>query len=241
MVFFIAAATFFSTALGGILALRLRDKLHLILGFSAGAVVAVAFFDLMPEALELAGGTYSTENIIATIALGFFAYLLLDRLLLLHGHAHYEDPEHHTHARGQVRAGSFSVHSFLDGVGIGLAFQVSPTVGLIVAAAVLTHDFSDGINTVNVVLRHGGNRNKALRWLLVDAVAPVVGVLSTLFFSVSGATLGLLLALFSGFFLYIGASDLVPESHHVHPKFLTTVMTLVGALVLFGAIRLAGV
>ena len=98
----------------------------------------------------------------------------------------------------------------------------SSTLATAVAAAVLAHDFSDGINTVNVVIRHGGSYKKALRWLLVDAIAPVLGVAVTLLFSVSQESLGLLLALFAGFFLYIGASDLIPESHHQHPKFLTT-------------------
>ncbi len=226
--------------LGGALALRLRDKLHLVLGFSAGAVVAVAFFDLMPEALELGSKTYALSTVVAFVALGFFLYLFLDRMILLHNHAHEHGEEHEVESRGHVRAGSLSIHSFLDGVGIGLAFQVSAAVGLVVAAAVLAHDFSDGINTVNVVVRHGGERKKALRWLLVDAIAPVVGVAVTLFFSVSQDSLGLLLAVFAGFFLYIGASDLIPESHHQHPKFLTTFMTLLGAAVLYVAIHFAG-
>ncbi len=240
MLFFIAAAAFASTMLGGLFALRLRDKLHLILGFSAGAIVAVAFFDLLPEALDLSSSTHSTSTITALVALGFFLYLLLDRLLVLHAH-HDEWGDEDIHSRGAIRAGSLSIHSFLDGVGIGLAFQVSTAVGIIVAVAVLAHDFSDGINTVSVVMRHGGNRGRALRWLLLDALAPVLGVISTLFFTISEGMLGLLLGLFCGFFLYIGASDLIPESHHAHPKFLTTIMTLVGALVLFSAIRLAGI
>lgn len=234
----IAIAAFAATMLGGALALRLRDRLHLILGFSAGAVVAVAFFDLMPEALELAGEAYKTSTIVAFVALGFLLYLLLDRLLLLHSHAH--DAHEAEESRGHMRAGSLSLHSFLDGVGIGLAFQVSPAVGLVVAAAVLAHDFSDGINTVNVVTKHGGSSRQAMRWLLADASAPVLGVLSTLFFTVPQTTLGILLAAFSGFFLYIGASDLIPESHHSHPTLWTTGMTLLGAGVLFAAIQLAG-
>lgn len=218
------------------MALKLRDRLHLILGFSAGAVVAVAFFDLLPEALELGGKSQELSVITSVVALGFLIYLLLDRVLLLHSH----EEENRVHSRGHVRAGSLSVHSFLDGVGIGLAFQVSPAVGFVVAAAVLAHDFSDGINTINVVVRHGVSRAQALRWLLVDAAAPVAGILITLLFSVSENSLGLLLALFAGFFVYIGASDLIPESHHAHPRFLTTVMTLVGAAVLYAAITLAG-
>lgn len=235
----IGTAAFCSTMLGGYLALRLRDRLHIILGFSAGAVVAVAFFDLLPEALDLGRTSHSLSTIVSFAALGFLLYLLMDRLLLL-GHTHQDESEAPTEGRGHVRAGSLSIHSFLDGVGIGLAFQVSSSVGLIVAAAVLAHDFSDGINTVSVVTRHGGDRRHALRWLLADAVAPVLGVVVTLFFRVEQTSLALLLALFAGFFLYIGASDLIPESHHAHPKFLTTLMTLLGAAVLYGAIRIAG-
>ena len=242
LVFVISLATFCSTMAGGALALKLRDRLHIILGFSAGAVVAVAFFDLMPEALDLAGKLHNPSTVIGFVALGFLLYLLLDRLLILQSHAHDEPGEaHDVQSRGHARAGSLSLHSFLDGVGIGLAFQVNAAVGLVVAVAVLAHDFSDGINTVNVVVRHGGQRANALKWFLVDALAPVAGVLVTLLFSVSEDSLGLLLALFAGFFLYIGASDLVPESHHQHPKFLTTVMTLLGAAVLYLAIRLAGI
>lgn len=234
---YIALATLCATLLGGFLALRLRDRLHLILGFSAGAVIAVAFFDLLPEALIL-GAPHGAQTIVSFAALGFLLYLVLDRLLVLHGHGHAEDVE--SDSRGHVRAGSFSLHSFLDGVGIGLAYQVSPAVGLLVAVAVLVHDFSDGINTVNVVVRHGGARSQAMRWLFADALAPVLGIAATLFFTVSESLLGLLLALFAGFFLYIGASDLVPESHHAHPTLWTTAMTVLGALALFIALRLAG-
>lgn len=238
----IAVAAFISTMLGGILALRLRDRLHTILGFSAGAVVAVAFFDLIPEALEMGEAVHDISTIVSFVALGFLAYLFLDRVLLIHAHAHEDGDTQHAareQKRGFIRASSLSLHSFLDGVGIGLAFQVSPAVGFIVAAAVLVHDFSDGINTVNVVVRHGGEFKKALRWLLVDAVAPVLGIIATMFFSVSESSLSLLLALFAGFFLYIGASDLIPESHHRHPKFMTTFMTLLGAFVLYVAIHFA--
>lgn len=232
-------AAFAATMLGGAVALRLRDRLHLILGFSAGAVVAVAFFDLLPEAFEHAGAHHDASTVASFVALGFLLYLLLDRLLLL-GHGHADDHPHGHQTRGSVRAGSLSLHSFLDGVGIGLAFQVAPPVGVLVGVAILAHDFSDGINTVNVVVRHGGNVRTALRWLLLDATAPFLGVLATTLVAVPDDALALLLATFAGFFLYLGAADLIPESHHAHPTFWTTFMTLVGAGVLYVAIRVAG-
>ena len=225
----IAGAAFISTFLGGLLALRLHDKLHLILGFSAGAVIGVAFFDLLPEAIEFGEKFHSPAAILSCSALGFLSYLVLDRILLFHGDAT---------PRGPFAAGVLCIHSLLDGVAIGLAFQTSHAVGIIVTIAVLTHDFSDGINTMHIVLKNKGDRRQALRWLLADALAPVLGVASTCFFTLPGPGFGAALALFAGFFLYIGASDLIPESYHAHPKFLTTAMTLAGAAVLYLAIAL---
>jgi zinc transporter ZupT len=224
----IAAAAFVSTFLGGLLALKLHDKLHLILGFSAGAVIGVAFFDLLPEAINFGEKFHSPAVILSFTALGFLSYLVLDRVLLFHGDAA---------PRGRFAAGVLCIHSLLDGVAIGLAFQASREVGIVVAIAVLTHDFSDGIN---MVLKNQGRSSQALRWLLVDALAPVLGIVSTYFFTLPGEGFGAALALFAGFFLYIGASDLIPESYHAHPKFLTTAMTLGGAAVLYLAITLIG-
>jgi ZIP family zinc transporter len=243
VILLIAFATFASTLVGGLVALKLKDQLHLILGFSAGAVLGVAFFDLLPEALELGERYFDHATMTAYVGLGFLAYLLLDRLVFLHAqHAHggsATEPEQLQLRRGILGAGSLSLHSFLDGVAIGLAFQVSTAIGVVVAVAVLVHDFSDGINTVGFILKHHGKEKDAFRWLIVDAVAPVVGAGSTLLFHLPEASLSVVLAIFCGFFLYIGASDLIPESQHAHPKSLTTLMTLLGAGVLYAAVRLA--
>ncbi len=239
MLIIITIATFFSTLLGGLFALKFKDRLHLILGFSAGSVIAVAFFDLIPEAIELGSEKFEISFITGIIALGFVLYLILDRLIFLHTHNH-EDGEVCLNSRGKLGAGSFSTHSLLDGIIIGLAFQVSTAVGIIVAIAILTHGFSDGINTVNMILKNNGSKKEAFRWLLVDSIAPALGIIATLFFTLPVATLGVLMALFAGFFLYIGASDLLPESHHGHPTFWTTFTTILGVLVLFVAIKLAG-
>ncbi len=243
MVLLIAFATFCSTLIGGTFALKLKDKLHLVLGFSAGAVVAVAFFDLLPEALDLGKRFHTNATIVAAAALGFVVYLVLDRLIFLHSHSEEPEEGHAGHGvhmkRGILGATSLSFHSFLDGVAIGIAFQVSVAIGAIVAVAVLAHDFSDGINTVNLVLKNGGDARFARRFLFADAVAPVFGVLSTMLFTIPESALSIILAMFAGFFLYIGASDLIPESHHAHPRFLTTAMTVLGMLVLFVIIHLA--
>ncbi len=259
MIILIAVATFIATFVGGLAALRLKDKLHLILGFSAGAVIAVALFDLLPEAINLGQGYFQVSTITSLVGFGFLVYLVLDRLVFLHTHEGLHESAHDDHdnvqggeravnainadrsKRGILGASTLSFHSFLDGIAIGLAFQIGTAVGAIVAVAVLIHDFSDGINTVSFILKNEGSRKKAFRWLFADAIAPVVGVCATFFFTLPQSALAVILAIFSGFFLYIGASDLIPESHHAHPKFLTTAMTIMGAAILYIAIRLVNI
>jgi ZIP family zinc transporter len=233
----IAFATFCATLAGGALALRLSDRLHLLIGFSAGAVVAVSFFDLLPEALKLTG--QGPFPILSTAALGFFAYTILDRSILLHTH---EGSGHGAPnvARGWMGAASLSAHSLMDGLAIGLAFQDSASVGIAVAIAVLAHDCSDGMNTVGLILKNAGSRRQAVQWLLLDAAAPVAGAAASLLFHLPQEVLAQVLALFGGFFLYIGASDLLPESFHAHPKILTTLTTLSGAALLYVVVRLTG-
>ena len=262
MLIIIALGAFIATFLGGLFALYRSDKLHMILGFSAGAVIAVAFFDLLPEALTLAGKIYQPLTITSVTAVGFVLFMLADRFVAPHTHYddHCENADHqknqHKHEnlsgkperRGVLGASSLSLHSFLDGLAIGLAFHVSIAVGTVVAVAVLVHDFSDGINTVSLILKNAGTdagtdagtRRSALKWLTVDAMTPVLGVIVGSFIVVPDATLGIILALFSGFFFYIGASDLLPESHHAHPTHWTTLMTVLGFAVLYTAIKLAG-
>lgn len=238
MLYLFATATFCFTLLGGLFALKFKDKLHLILAFSAGSLLGVAFFDLLPESIQLANGFYQVATITTIIAAGFLFYMLVSNFIALCNCREIDCEKHH-HQRGILGASSLSLHSFLDGAAIGLGFQVSNAVGLIIALAVLTHDFSDGINTISIVLKNHGNIKNAFKWLIVDAVAPVLGIISTLFFSLPEKSLGLILALFCGFFLYIGASDLLPEVHHKHPGVWTMLATLAGAGLIFLIVRLA--
>jgi zinc transporter ZupT len=238
----IAAATCVATLIGGWVGISLRDRLHLVLAFSAGAVIGVAFFDLLPEAVELGGATaghaaLAPRAILAIAGLGFLMYMLLDRSLPGHG----SDPRGHANPqRAWAAAASFALHSFLDGFAIGVGFQASRAVGIAVAVAVLAHDFSDGLNTVSVVLRNGGDRRGAFKWLVIDAVAPVVGALTSMALIIPAQGLAVALALFSGFFLYVGGSDLLPESHHAHPRLLTTFATVAGAVFLYCVAQVAG-
>ncbi len=229
----IGVAAGVATFIGGSFALRFSHKIHLVLGFSAGAVIGVALFDLLPEALQTGTQFYSLQTLTMVLGIGFLSYMLLDRSMLVFtsksgGHS------------GHLGAGSLTVHSFLDGLGIGLSFQVSPALGLLVAAAVLVHDFSDGLNTVNLSLAGTGEKHAAKLWLIADALAPLVGIVATLFIHIPEGYLALILALFAGFFLYIGASELLPDSHHRYPRFSTTLLTISGAALIYTAIHFAG-
>jgi len=225
-------ATGGATLAGGSLALRFESRLHLILGFSAGAVIGVALLDLLPEALKLAAVGQGPSAVAGLVAAGFLAYLAVDRALLIASHQR-------TAHRGHLGAGSLTVHSTIDGLAIGFGFQVSAAVGTVLALAVLAHDFSDGVNTVNLSLAGSKDLVVARRWLLADAAAPMAGIAASRFIALPQGDLAIVLALFTGFFLYIGASELLPDSHHRYPRAWTTVATLLGAGLIWLVVSLA--
>jgi ZIP family zinc transporter len=226
--------TFVSTLLGGLFAVKNRHRLHYIMSFTAGVLIAVCFFDIMPEIFSIAreNNLDPMPSLIA-IVVGFFVIHVLEKFAVIHG-SHEEEYASHGHKNvGLINASGLSFHSFLDGVGIGLGFQVSAQVGLVVAIAVIAHDFSDGLNTVTLMLSHKNTIRKSLVLLVVDAIAPVLGVLSTFLFTIPNQFLQLYLGFFVGFLLYIGASDLLPEAHSKHSSYAMIFLTALGALFIF--------
>lgn len=237
-------AAFFSTCIGGLFALRFRDRLHYILSFTAGVLLGVVSFDLLPEIFELAHEhALDAGNAMIALVVGFLLFHSLEKFVLVH-HVHENDyPEHrHPHV-GMFSALSLAGHSFMDGVGIGLGFQVSESVGIIVAFAVIAHDFCDGLNTVSLMLVNHNTTRRSLAMLLLDAVAPVLGAASTLLFEVPPAVLMLYLGFFAGFLLYIGAADILPEAHSQNRSSITLRLiglTCLGAAFIFYAVGAAG-
>ena len=221
-----AALAVLSTVAGGLIALRLQRELQTLIALTGGIVVAVALFDVLPEAMEAVGDPH---EVAALAGLGFLAFFLAERGLILHHRDDREQAQAHPQV-GALGAAGLSLHSFIDGLGIGLAFGLDTGTGLLVFLAVVSHDFADGLNTVGFILRQGGDRRRALRWLGVDAIAPLVGAIVGASLDVSEATLGQLLALYVGFFLFMGATDLLPHAHE-HPSRLRVALTVVG----FGA------
>ncbi len=220
--------TFISTGLGGLAALRFRDRLHLLLGFSSGAVIAVVLFDILPEVFALPGGA----SCIPLAAVGFLAFFGLERYTAMHrSREHVHAAAAHEQELGALSAAGLTLHSFLDGVAIGVGFQTSPKVGLLIALGIIAHDLSDGLNTVTVVLAHKNPVRRATFWLALDMIAPLLGVVATMLVDLSGL-LPCLLAFFAGSFLYIGASDLLPEAKE-HDSPLVGVATAAGMLAIF--------
>jgi zinc transporter, ZIP family len=238
----LALAAVLSTGLGGVVALRSRDRLHLVLGFAAGVMLGLVAFDLLPELFDL-----STVHVLGVpapmvaFAAGFLLLHVVERSVAMHGahESEYETHHHHNPQVGLASALALSAHSFLDGVGIGLAFQVNNGVGLAVSIAVISHDFADGLNTVTVMRMHGNDRRRTVALLVTDAVAPVLGALSTLFFSVGDHVLALYLGGFAGFLLYLATADILPEAHARHPSRLTLVSTVGGVAMMWLVVGLS--
>jgi zinc transporter ZupT len=237
----LTAAAVVSTLAGGAMALRFRDRLHYLLGFTAGVLLGVVAFDLLPEVFALAR-THAFDPTAAMIALvvGFLLFHSLEKFVLVHP-AQEEHYSHHHHPNvGLASASVLAAHSCMDGVAIGLGFQVSAVVGLTVAIAVIAHDFSDGLNTVSLMLRHRNSTRRAVTMLAVDAIAPLVGVLLTLAFTIPPFQLMTYLGFFAGFLLYIGVSDILPEAHSragsgVALKLIA--LTCCGAAFVFAVVR----
>lgn len=231
-------ATFFSTLLGGLAGLRNKDRLHRILGFSAGVLIGVVAFDILPEIFKSLMERHESPTA-AMIALvtGFLAFHVVEKAILIHYSQEDEYTVHHHPNVGVASALALIGHSFLDGVGIGLGFHVSTTVGVAVAIAVIAHDFTDGLNTVSLMLLNKNNSRRSLILLLVDAAAPVIGVLSTLLIKVPEGDLIIYLGFFAGFLLYIGSSEILPEAHSKHSSYTTIALTILGAVFIFAVTR----
>jgi ZIP family zinc transporter len=135
-------------------------------------------------------------------------------------------------------AAELSAHSFIDGLAIGIGFQLEFHVGLIVAFAVIAHDFSDGLNTVTVMLRSGNSLRSSIKMLLLDAITPMLGVLSTLVIRIPENYLKLFLPFFAGGFLYLGSSDLLSQAHEKNEPLVSIAFTLLGFLLIFVITRL---
>jgi len=242
----LGVVTFFSTLAGGVFTLKnSRLSMNYLFAFAAGALIGVSFFDILPEDIDILHDTnIPTVAVMGSIVVAFFFFHVLDRRIAFHGmkHGHGTNGNEETLQKvqltnGMVRASGLSIHSLLDGVAIGAAFHIGAQLGAVVALAVIFHDFSDGLNTVTVMLRAGAKKRTASFWLLLDALTPIVGVLSTFIITLNQEVLAIVLAFFVGEFLFIGAADLLPEAHQRGSSMRVVLASILGVLLIFAVTR----
>ncbi|MEO8462035.1 MAG: ZIP family metal transporter [Chloroflexota bacterium] len=244
---------FFTTLAGGVVALRLRHRIHIFMALAAGVVVATAITELLPEAYDLVGSGSALAVGIAALV-GFVAFSLIEAFIHQTSFEHSRDAHPSADRIGSSKSAgtgsllgmlppiSLILHSALDGLAIGFGFQAGATIGFVVLLAVLAHDFADGMNVVTLALEAARGERLAVGLLILDALAPLAGAALSTLVAISPSTLGLLLAWFAGVFLAIGAGHLLPEAQHEDPRqgpFLVALFGL-GAAIVVG-IRAASV
>jgi zinc transporter ZupT len=214
----VVCAAFLANLAGVVFARRVRDRRHLARSFSAGTVIAVAFFIFLPQALMQPDGAHGADQLLPLVGLGFVIALLLDRF----GPIALPGSEKHASARKHYG------HAVLNGAAIGIAYHVSPALSGVVSAALLVHEFSDSADAES--LASGGPFPRPVRRASsIRGVCVAAGLAITYFSRISPQVLSITLAMFGGYFAYLSASDLIPESYYEHPQLLTVAMTFGGA------------
>ncbi len=218
-----------STTLGGFLALRFARHLRPLIGFAAGMLIAVAFFDLLPESFQI---LRDFQLLSLGVLAGFLFYLTLERFILFHACQEPTDSAHrHAHASGSLGLFGLTLHRAMDGLVIGLSFQGSTALGVLVSLAIVAHSFPDGVNAVAVMLSK--KKLQFNRWIFMLAVAILAGALIAQFVVVPEKMLGFLIAFVGGWFLYLGASDLLPEAHRESANLLPLATTILGIVLVW--------
>ena len=237
MAIIFAAITVLATTFGGYFALKSSDRFHLVLGLSAGLLLGLVGFDLLPEVFSMDTNAFlGVPQVSIAILAGFLSLHIIEGVFGSHEPAESDyghDHEHHNIA-GTLGALAMGGHVFLDGVGLGVAFKVSNSLGYAVFLAVIVHAFSDGLNTVSLIVKSGHWTKKSFRLLAIDAVARIGGASVGTYLVLNDSLLALYLALFSGFVIYLATSHILPEAHSKHSSRWTFFATILGVLVMWG-------
>jgi zinc transporter ZupT len=234
MIVFLCALAALAALAGGLIAIKSRDKINLALGFTAGVILGLVAFDLLPEIFNLTkSGELDIIWPMVALVSGFLTFHIIEKSILIHNSNETQYGAHHHPYVGVAGAIALCGHSFLDGLSIGVAYQVSSSVGLAVALAVIGHRFADGFNTTNVMLFHKNKPEAAKKMLYIAALMPILGGLSSLFLDLSETVLAVYLGFFAGFLLYIGASDILPQAHSKNSSRTTIAMTVLGTIFMF--------
>jgi len=188
-----------------------EKKLIYFVSFSAGALLSLAFFHLIPEALE-----FNPTNALYAAVGAFVFFYLLEQQIMMHSCEEEKCSHHHVDkSKGLVGMWGILLHSLVDGALIGTGFEVNFTLGLVTALAVLVHKIPDGLSVSTIMLHSGFTKKETSRNSTFVALATPIGATFAYFLlkNVSPELIGLALGFSAGTFLYISASDLIPETH----------------------------
>ena len=245
MAVLVSVLAFLMTLAGGLTAMRVRDRRHLVLGAAGGLMLGVVAFDLLPTSLEMARQRpLGVPAPMIGFAVGFLLLHVVEQAVAIH-RAHEGEYAPHAHAHnggsaGLLAASALVGHSLVDGLSIGLGFQSGTKVGAFVALAVVAHDFADGFNTFTAASLHRHDHRPAVLLLLADAAAPIAGAALGTVVSLPDTVLAPYLGFFAGVLLYLSAAEILPEAHSVHPRVLTLCATGLGLAVVLFSVGLAG-
>jgi ZIP family zinc transporter len=236
----LAAITALATTAGGFLAIKAKDRLHLVLGLSAGLLLGLVAFDLLPEVFELGSSELlGAPAVSVALIAGFLLLHFYEQLFGSHEPAESDyghDHKHSSSVAGSLGALAMGGHVFLDGLALGVAFKVSSDLGIAVFIALLVHAFSDGLNTVSFLIKSGKWGKKGI-WLLgVDAIARISGAALGTSLALGNNLIAVYLAGFAGVVIYLATSHILPEAHSRHSSRLTILATIFGVLVMWGLV-----
>ncbi len=239
---YVAGLTVLATLLGGLLALKAKKNNHLVLGLSAGLLLGLVAFDLIPEVFELTElEVWHVPAVMVAFLVGFLVLHVIERSVGTHETPtaeHFSDHSHRHNFGGVIAASAMVIHIFLDGLAVALAFQVDTAFGWLVAVAVMAHAFSDGLNTVAMLSNTMNWQNRAKYLLGADAVARISGAAVGSVVAISDNVLGLYLALFAGMLTYLATSHILPEAHSNKPAKAIFAATFTGVIAMFLMINL---
>jgi len=199
-------------ALSGSFLLFLKDHIlkHIslyLLALAAGALLGTAFLHLLPEVLE---GGFPEQGFLVLLG-GFLFFYIGEKLLHLH-HGPQGADEHNPRALGVLSLSADAVHNFIDGIILAVAFLVDVKLGLVTAAAVALHEIPQEIAEFGVLLYAGFSKYRALLLNFLSATAVILGgIVGFLFQETFVSLIPFVLLFAAGSFLYIGASDFIPE------------------------------
>ena len=238
-VFLLTVLASIAALAGGYTALKSRRWLNLALALTAGLVLGLVAFDLLPEIFKITPGNKldSVWPMIALVA-GFLAFHIFEKFIPIHEASENRYGPHRHALLGSARAAALSGHSFLDGLSIGVAFQVSNTVGATVALAVIGHRFADGFDTTTFMVFHRNKLTHIKRWLTVVILMPILGGLLSLVYNFPQKALVIYLGFFAGFLLYIAASNILPQAHSEDFSRKGILLTILGTVLMFIVTRL---